>query len=126
MATSTSGGAGFRLLFKAKFKTEVENPALESEVDRSMVEDRDSVEEVRMVMEASSASQNPGNCGELDIYNGGNGGLVSGEEIIVINEQTQDFEIEKLTTLSMNDTTVCFEKIMEPGLSAEDIMDKEK
>ena len=91
-----------------------------------MVEDRDSVEEVRMVMEASSASQNPGNCGELDIYNGGSGGLVLGEEIIVIKEQTQDFEIEKLTTLSMNDTTGCFGKIMEPGLSAVDIMDKEK
>ena len=116
----------FRLLLKAKLKTEMENPALESEVDKSMVEDRDSVEEVRMVMEVSAASQNPGNCREFDINIGGNGGVVSGEEIIIIQEQTQDFEMENLTTLSMNDTTGCFGELLEPGLSAEDIIDKEK
>ena len=118
----------FRLLLKAKLKTKIENPALESEVDKSMMEDRDSVcvEEVRMVMEYSAASQNPGNCREFDINIGGKGGVVSGGEIIVIQEQTKDFEMENLTTSSMNDTTGCFGELLEPGLSAEDIMDKEK
>ena len=125
----TREGERFRLLLEAKFKTDVDNPALESEVDRSMVEDRNSKEEVVMVVEGSSASQDPDDCGEFHICNGDIGGVVSGEyedTITIIHEQTQDFETRKLMTLRMNGTTGYFMKRMEPGLLAVDILDEEK
>ena len=91
-----------------------------------MVEDRNSMEEVVMVVEGSSASQDPDDCGEFHICNGDIGGVVSGEyedTSIIIREQTQDFETRNLMTQRMNSTTGYFMKIMEPGLLAVDVLD---
>ena len=95
-------------MLEAKFKTDVDNPALESEVDRIMVEDMNNEEEVVMVVEGPSANQDPDDCGEFSINNGDIGGVVSGEyedTITIIHEQTQDFETRNLMTQSMNGTT---------------------
>ena len=81
----------FKLLFKAKFKTNVDNPTLESEVDRKMVEDKIIGDE--MMVEETSANQDPDDCGEFSVFDGivVGGGVVRGDYGRLIYEQTQDF-----------------------------------
>ena len=57
-----------KLLFEAKFKTDVDNPALESKVDRKMVEDMKYDDE--MMVEGTSANQDPDDCGEFTTFVG--------------------------------------------------------
>ena len=93
-----------KLLFEAKFKTDVDNPALESRVDRKMVEDM--IIGDGMMVEENSANKDPDDCGEFSVFDGivVGGGVVPGDYGRIIYERTQDFQHIDLMTQEMNGT----------------------
>ena len=59
-----------KLLFEAKFKTDVDNPMLESKVDRKMVEDMNYSNDDEMMVEGITTNQDPEDCGGFTTFGG--------------------------------------------------------
>ena len=86
--------------------------------------------DVAMMVEETSAYQDPDDCGEFSVFDGivVGGGVVRGDYGRIIYEQTQDFQHIDLMTQDMNGTTGHFENIvgLAPGLDAVDVTDRDE